>query len=635
MENKAAVVGVEALFATVTALAALDAEDAALASAAGASAVAGDGVDVLQRAYEIRLERMGLEKKLEAQAAARKARSVAEAADLQHAMIPPDAPLHERTYTNMSAVEEIGGILTISFGAASALLDESRQMCALPPVMDALATGTMTWQQARIFVDETGALDHSAAAALVGHFLDPDAPNPARGCPAPDLVPARLRARVRGWRERHHPESIEKRHRKSAADRRVEFTPDRDGMAWVSAYLRADQALAINNDLTATARSLQRPNEPRTITQLKADNFAHRLLTNRTADAPDPALPTAPAGTAGSFRGGVKGWGGAAADDPIGMAMLVGFDDPLADLGTSNEPATEFNAFTGNNKNRPAPEPDPGTTPDQSEPVLTGTTTDPGGQDPDAGKVSTPRADVLVTVPYFALFGLTDEPAELDGYGPIPASMARELLARGAESFHRVLVDSKDGTPLEIGRTSYRLTKAMKKALQLRDGKCVFPGCNNHSLDNETDHLQAWQHGGSTGLSNLAQLCPKHHRLKHNSGWKPTPASTAEPPGWISPTGRHYRSEQPDWEPPQWPPGLLNKSRTEDPPMGVPSVDVVPEWALQDLDFEPEPDDSQFPPDDLLSRTDNLEGAVLPEDPFPEWQKFLDCDHLLDVHHPV
>ena len=566
MENKAAVVGVDALFATVAALAALDAEDAALASAAGASAVAGDGVDVLQRAYEIRLERMGLEKKLEAQATARKARSVAEAADLQHAMIPPDAPLHERTYTNMSAVEEIGGILTISFGAASALLDESRQMCALPPVMDALATGTITWQQARIFVDETEALDHSAATALVGHFLDPDAPNPARGCPAPDLVPARLRARVRGWRERHHPESIEKRHRKSAADRRVEFTPDRDGMAWVSAYLRADQALAINNDLTATARSLQGPKEPRTITQLKADNFAHRLLTNRTADAPDPALPTSP---------------------------------------------------------------------DQSEFVLTGTTTDPGGQDPDAGKVRMPRADVLVTVPYFALLGLTDEPAELDGYGPIPASMARELLAGGAESFHRVLVDSRDGTPLEIGRTSYRLTKAMKKALQLRDGKCVFPGCNNNELDNEADHLTAWQRGGTTGISNLAQLCPKHHRLKHNSGWEPATATKDEPPGWTSPTGRHYRSEQPDWEPPQWPPGLLNKSRTEDPPMGVPSVDVVPEWALQDLDFEPEPDDSQFPPDDVLSRTDNLEGAVLPEDPFPEWQKFLDCDRLLGAHHPV
>jgi hypothetical protein len=156
----------------------------------------------------------------------------------------------------------------------------------------------------------------------------------------------------------------------------------------------------------------------------------------------------------------------------------------------------------------------------------------------------------------FALLGLTDEPAILDGYGPIPASMARQLLADGANSFHRVLVDPRDGAPLEIGRTSYRLTKAMKQALRLRDGKCTFPGCNNNSSDNETDHLQAWHHGGTTGISNLAQLCPKHHRLKHNTPWTATTATKNEPPGWISPTGRHYKSEHPDWEPPAWPPGF-------------------------------------------------------------------------------
>ncbi|TLM81328.1 endonuclease, partial [Pseudarthrobacter sp. NamE5] len=62
------------------------------------------------------------------------------------------------------------------------------------------------------------------------------------------------------------------------------------------------------------------------------------------------------------------------------------------------------------------------------------------------------RPQVLVTVPVFALLGLTEEPAMLDGHGPIPASMARRLVADGADSFHRVLVDPRDGAPLEIGR---------------------------------------------------------------------------------------------------------------------------------------------------------------------------------------
>ena len=65
-----------------------------------------------------------------------------------------------------------------------------------------------------------------------------------------------------------------------------------------------------------------------------------------------------------------------------------------------------------------------------------------------AGDVPVPRAQVLITVPVLSLLGTTEEPAMLDGYGPIPPSMARRLVADGAESFHRVLVDPRDGAPL-------------------------------------------------------------------------------------------------------------------------------------------------------------------------------------------
>jgi hypothetical protein len=145
----------------------------------------------------------------------------------------------------------------------------------------------------------------------------------------------------------------------------------------------------------------------------------------------------------------------------------------------------------------------------------------------------------------------------LDGHGPIPASMARNLVAEGADSFHRVLTDPRDGAPLEIGRDSYRIPVAIRRWLRMRDGKCAFPGCSNQSLDNEADHLLAWADGGTTGISNLGQPCPKHHKLKHNTAWTPTPATKDEPPGWTSPTGRHYQSEHQDWEPPHWPAQIL------------------------------------------------------------------------------
>ena len=92
------------------------------------------------------------------------------------------------------------------------------------------------------------------------------------------MVPSRFRHKARTWRERHHPVSIEKRHAKSVLDRRLEYAPDRDGMAWLSAYLPADQAAGIWNGITAAARALQGPTEDRTMTQLRADIAAKLLL---------------------------------------------------------------------------------------------------------------------------------------------------------------------------------------------------------------------------------------------------------------------------------------------------------------------------------------------------------------------
>ena len=156
--------------------------------------------------------------------------------------------------------------------------------------------------------------------------------------------------------------------------------------------------------------------------------------------------------------------------------------------------------------------------------------------------------------------------------------MARRLVADGADSVYRVLTDPRDGAPLEIGRASYRVTKALRQWLRLRDGKCSFPGCSNPSLDNEADHLLAWADGGTTGISNLGQPCRKHHHLKHGSAWTPTKASKDKPPGWISPSGRTYPSEHQDWEPPHWPnQGSPDPGRDHD--LELPQ-DPFPEWYL-------------------------------------------------------
>ena len=145
---------------------------------------------------------------------------------------------------------------------------------------------------------------------------------------------------------------------------------------------------------------------------------------------------------------------------------------------------------------------------------------------------------VQVLVPMAALFGLTDDPAELLGYGPITAEMAREIAATA--TWRRLLFDPVSGALLDHGRTTYTPPAALADFVKARDVHCRFPGCRRKVVNGELDHLVAYAAGGATSSTNLAGFCVRHHHLKHaGGGWH----VRAQPDGgleWISPTGRTY-----------------------------------------------------------------------------------------------
>ncbi len=311
--------------------------------------------DLLRREYDECLDTLAGICREEAALAAKKVRSVARCARVARTLAAPGLSLQEESAQEMAFVAELACVLTVSEPAAANLLAEARELTtALPLTLSALQAGTISWQHARIMVDETSGLGPEGAQALEAHFLDPDDPNPARGCPAGEMVPGRFRAKARTWRERHHPVSIEKRHAKCVLDRRVLFAPDRDGMAWLSAYLPADTAAGIWARTTAAARAMQGPDEDRTLTQLRADAAATLLL--------------------GGTPGGAAGNGTAGTTDTT--------------TGSPGDAASPTE-----------------TTADDAAPDLA---------DPRGG-VPTPRAQVLITVPVMALLGVTEEPAMLDG----------------------------------------------------------------------------------------------------------------------------------------------------------------------------------------------------------------------------
>ena len=57
-------------------------------------------------------------------------------------------------------------------------------------------------------------------------------------------------------------------------------------------------------------------------------------------------------------------------------------------------------------------------------------------------------------VPYPTLIGLAELPGELDGFGPIPASVARRLAAGG--TWRRILTDPATGRVLDYGSVAGR-----------------------------------------------------------------------------------------------------------------------------------------------------------------------------------
>ncbi|MFB8371509.1 DUF222 domain-containing protein, partial [Pseudarthrobacter sp. NPDC055928] len=425
------------------------------------SGMGSGGGDPLRGQADACLDGLGGSVRVDAMVAAFRVRLAAAYAGKAAALDGPVRSPGEHTAQEMGVVSEVACALTVSERSASALLAQAHELTtALPLTLAALQSGDVSWQHARVMVDETTGLDAAGAAALEARFLGPDVPDRVRECPAGELVPSRFRHKARIWRERHHPVSIEKRHARSVLDRRLEYVPDRDGMAWLSAYLPADRAAGIWNGITATARTLQGPAETRTMTQLRADIAAKLLLSagfTGTTASPAGGRNDVEAGnsgyttTAGSTPAREAAAGTRAPDRdvsagcPAGPDLTVG-SSPDSHGGAGSVLAT--GTMTGNGVLAGRVETNGTAAGNES---VAGSDVSPGN-DLMAGRVPSPAAQVLVTVPVLALMGLTDEPATLDGYGPIPASMARSLVADGAGSFHRVLTDPRNGAPLEIGR---------------------------------------------------------------------------------------------------------------------------------------------------------------------------------------
>jgi Domain of unknown function (DUF222) len=81
------------------------------------------------------------------------------------------------------------------------------------------------------------------------------------------------------------------------------------------------------------------------------------------------------------------------------------------------------------------------------------------------------------------------------------------------------VVTNATGDPIDVGRATRTIPPALRRALIVRDGGCVFPGCERPHGWCEAHHLRHWSNGGATNLANTGLLCSRHHHLVHQHHW--------------------------------------------------------------------------------------------------------------------
>ncbi|HSP75466.1 MAG TPA: DUF222 domain-containing protein [Cryobacterium sp.] len=168
-----------------------------------------------------------------------------------------------------TAISELACALHISQSSAANLMAQSEALSGpFAASRNALAAGQISYAHARVLIEQASSLPEAARAAFEAELL----PQAKR------LTAPQFDRTARRVREKTHPESITVRRTRSQADRTLVFEPGADGMGWLHSYQQLPVAQAIFHRVSEMAASLQGPDEPRTLAQLRADVLAALMV---------------------------------------------------------------------------------------------------------------------------------------------------------------------------------------------------------------------------------------------------------------------------------------------------------------------------------------------------------------------
>ena len=101
-----------------------------------------------------------------------------------------------------------------------------------------------------------------------------------------------------------------------------------------------------------------------------------------------------------------------------------------------------------------------------------------------------------------------------------PMSIETIQRALCSSTIESILFDDSDHA-LDVGRDRRLYTRKQRQSLAIRDGGCLFPGCERPPSWTEAHHTKhCARDRGSTNIDDGILLCRHHHLLCHNNHWE-------------------------------------------------------------------------------------------------------------------
>lgn len=166
------------------------------------------------------------------------------------------------------------------------------------------------------------------------------------------------------------------------------------------------------------------------------------------------------------------------------------------------------------------------------------------------GTTGVRAGSVHLLVDLATLAGMCENTADLAGYGPVAADIARQVTKKLGEGvWDWTATHPETGMPAADGTTRRRPTASQVRKVKTRNRTCVAPGCRMPTIDCDIDHTRPWADTGRTDSKDLAALCRHDHCIRHQTGWTYQRLADGDYL-WTSPLGGHYTTSGNDPPPP-------------------------------------------------------------------------------------